>query len=214
MIKNLLFDLGNVLLDIDERITEDWLKEHLDPQKSSDLMNQVLHPFERGEISEEAFFNRLQRRSKKVLEGSLYYKAWNAMLIGMPERRFHFLHQLRSQYKVYLLSNINITHYRAVKQLLLRQNGIPHFEEYCFDKTYYSFEIGRRKPDASCFEYVLSDSGITGHETLFIDDKIENTQTAARLGLQVHHHNPEEEIIDIVTQLLSTVNGCITVQKT
>lgn len=204
MIKNLVFDFGNVLFDIDESITEKWLAEQLDPEKSKDLMEQVLYPFERGEISEEAFFNRLQRRSKKVLEGSFYYKAWNAMLLGMPAHRFHFLQKLRQSHRVYLLSNNNITHYRALKKIIAEQTSFIAFEKECFDKTYYSFEMGLRKPEKACYEFVLTDTGISAKETLFIDDKLENIQSAAAMGIHVHHHDPSQDIVEIVPMLLQS----------
>ena len=81
MIKNLIFDFGNVLLTLDEPKTWNAFKELLDPTKIDDLFKEVMDPFERGEISEEAFFNRLQRRSKVVLNGDVYIDAWNSMYL-------------------------------------------------------------------------------------------------------------------------------------
>lgn len=194
MIKNLIFDFGNVLYDLNEGLTEQKLKEVLDPHKTADIFEQVLHPFERGEISEEAFFNRLQRRSRDVRDGSYYYEAWNAMLLGMPAHRFEWLKQLRKTYQVFLLSNINITHLRAVRKSIQMQTGIQEFELQYFDQVYYSFEIGFRKPELKCFEYVLNDAGIIGKETLFIDDKVENIKGASEAGLHAKLHMPELKI--------------------
>lgn len=194
MLKNLIFDFGNVLYDLDEGLTERKLKEVLDPHKTNDLFEQVLHPFERGEISEEAFFNRLQRRSHDVRDGSYYYEAWNAMLLGMPAHRFEWLNQIRKNFRVYLLSNINITHLRAVRKSIKKQTGIINFEAGFFDKVYYSFEIGMRKPELKCFEYVLNDAGIIGSETLFVDDKEENIKAALVSGLNAKLHLPELKI--------------------
>ncbi|MBK8956684.1 MAG: HAD family phosphatase [Saprospiraceae bacterium] len=203
MIKNLLFDFGNVLFDLDEARTEEKLMQVLDPAKISDLFEKVLHPFERGEISEEAFFNRLQRRSKDLKDGSYYYEAWNAMLLGMPEHRFQWLMNLRKTYRVFLLSNINITHLRAVKKMIYNQTGIDDFESHYFDKVYYSFEIGLRKPELKCFEFVMSHSGILGSETLFIDDKPENVQAASDSGFHASLHDAEQAIEDKILDYLS-----------
>ncbi len=202
MTKNILFDFGNVLFDLDEMETERQLAAVLDPQKSADLFDQVLYPFERGEISEEAFFNRLQRRSTAVMEGSYYYKAWNAMLLSMPKHRFEMLTRLRSAYRVFLLSNINITHLRCLRKKLEAEHGIVNFEHAYFDKVYYSFELGLRKPEREIFQFVLSDAGISPEDTLFIDDKIANIEAARELGFSVKLHDPGKEIADIIHLLL------------
>ena len=65
-IKHLLFDFGNVLLNLDEHRTWQGLEEILDPKLCEDINEQVFFPFECGLISEDSFFNRLQRRSIKV----------------------------------------------------------------------------------------------------------------------------------------------------
>ncbi len=202
MLKNILFDFGNVLFDLDEAETERRLSAILDPAKSADLHEQVLHPFERGEISEEAFFNRLQRRSKSIQDGIYYYKAWNAMLLGMPKSRFEMLSQLRSRYKVFLLSNINITHLRYLQKKLESELGISDFETSYFDKVYYSFQLGMRKPETEIYKYVLSDAAITAEHTLFIDDKKENIEAARQLGFSVKLHDPATDIADFIHQML------------
>ena len=91
MIKNIIFDFGNVLLNIDESASYRALEDLLDPAKCSDLFPVVFYPFERGEISEEAFFNRLQRRSVKVYNITNYYKARNAMFRDFPANRGNML---------------------------------------------------------------------------------------------------------------------------
>ncbi|MBK7465661.1 MAG: hypothetical protein IPJ43_01945 [Saprospiraceae bacterium] len=137
MIKNLIFDFGNVLLTLDEPKTWNAFKELLDPTKIDDLFKEVMDPFERGEISEEAFFNRLQRRSKVVLNGDVYIDAWNSMLGVFPQHRIIVLSELREKYKVYLLSNTNITHFRFVSRRIQKQNGISNFAEVLFDKAFF-----------------------------------------------------------------------------
>lgn len=85
MIKCLIFDFGNVLLTLDEEKTNNSFREILDPQRCEDIQEIVFDPFERGEISEEAFFNRLQRRSKEVLSGDIYVDIWNHMSGHFPD---------------------------------------------------------------------------------------------------------------------------------
>lgn len=202
MIKNIIFDLGNVLYDIDESSTEKALIGLLDPAKSKDLLERVIYPFDKGSISEEAFYNRLQRRAYRPVDGIALRNAWNAMLIGFPNHRFELLRSLKKDYRLFLLSNNNIVHYRYLQKQFKTQIPEIDFDSYFFDKAYYSFKIGQRKPEAECYQYVLDDADIIAQESLFIDDKIENTEAAKDLGFKTHCHNPAEDISSILPKLL------------
>ncbi len=203
VIRNILFDFGNVLYDLDEARTEGLLREVLDPLKCGDLEEQVLHPYERGECSEEAFINRLQRRSHTPRDGSYYLHAWNAMLLGMPSHRLAMLGQLRKRYALYLLSNINRSHLSALRRQLAGMPEAEDFEQRYFDAVFYSCEIGHRKPEPKCFHYVLAHAGILAGESLFVDDRSENIEAARRLGFRVHRHDPASEIGDSIFNLVS-----------
>ncbi len=207
MIKNLIFDFGNVLLTLDEPKTWNAFKELLDPTKIDDLFKEVMDPFERGEISEEAFFNRLQRRSKVVLNGDVYIDAWNSMLGVFPHHRIIALSELREKYKVYLLSNTNITHFRFVSRRIQKQNGISNFAEVLFDKAFFSHEMQMRKPETRIYQQVLDVEKLIAKECLFIDDKKENVVAAESIGMNVYLHNPEQEIFNLLPSLLSKLNG-------
>jgi FMN phosphatase YigB (HAD superfamily) len=202
MIKNIIFDFGNVLLNINESASYKALETLLDPAKCADINEMVFFPFEKGEISEEAFFNRLQRRSTKVYQAEVYHQAWNAMFLDFPTIREKMLLNLKNKYRIFLLSNTNITHIRFVRKLLERENNIFDFEHTFFEKAYYSFEMGMRKPDLEIFELVLKDSGLIASKSLFIDDKIENVEAAKALGLKTFHHNPIQDISEIIYDLL------------
>ncbi|MFN8280090.1 MAG: HAD family phosphatase [Saprospiraceae bacterium] len=205
MLQNIVFDFGGVLLNLDESRTIKGLQEVLDPALSADLMEQVIHPYERGEISEEAFFNRLQRRSVKVLNGDAYFYIWNAMLLDMPEQRLNMLRELRKQYKLYLLSNTNITHVRNVFRYLHNTHGVKDFGSY-FQEVFLSHDIHLRKPDQAIYEYVIHRAGIDPALSLFIDDKPENTEAASACGFRVWTHDPAQEIADVISHILQRNN--------
>ncbi len=202
VIRNIVFDFGNVLYDLDEAKTEGLLREVLDPLKCRDLEELVLHPYERGECSEEAFINRLQRRSHTPLDGSYYLHAWNAMLLGIPPHRLAMLDQLRKRYALYLLSNINRSHLVVLRRQLEAMPEACDFERRYFDGVFYSCEIGHRKPEPECFHHVLSHAGILAGESLFIDDRRENIEVARQLGFRVHRHDPATEIGDSILNLV------------
>lgn len=199
--KALIFDFGGVLLNLDEDKTWQGLKEILDPAKAADVWELVFHPFERGEISEDAFFNRLQRRSSTVLQGDLYVRIWNAMLLDLPEPRISLLEGLRDSYELYLLSNTNITHLRKVRLVLERQGLWDRFEG-CFRGMFFSHELQMRKPEARIYREVLGIIRRDPQDCLFIDDKADNTEAAAALGLQVLTHDPAFEITQVLPAFL------------
>lgn len=201
MLKNIIFDFGNVLVNLDEQATMEALMAVLDPEKMSDFFEMALFPFEKGQISEEAFFNRLQRRSKQMLEGEYYYTAWNQMILDFPDNRIQMLRELRSKYRLFLMSNINITHLRYIKRMLQLHNQNPEFENL-FDKVYLSFECGMRKPEFEFFNFILQQENILAEECLFIDDRQENIETAIQLGIKSHLHNPADDIAVSIHSIL------------
>jgi len=201
MIKNLLFDFGNVLIDINIPATESALADITGsamPEVQKLLESGWHDQYECGKIQEESFFNAIQRCCNPVPQGKTLIDAWNAMLIGIPAARINGLKALRLQYGVYMLSNTNTSHLRWVHHHLKMQHPGVDFESACFDQVFYSHKIGFRKPDAASFQFVLDKAGIKASETLFIDDVIANTDAASALGFHVYHHNPQDEIMDIL----------------
>ncbi|HRI00749.1 MAG TPA: HAD family phosphatase [Saprospiraceae bacterium] len=201
MISTILFDFGNVLLELDEQKTMDAFTKILDPKLSTDLNEMAFYPFEKGEISEEAFFNRLQRRSKVVLQGDVYIEAWNSMLGSFPLHRISMLRNYRKKFALGLLSNTNITHLRFVDRKIKEEHGGLDFRSL-FDYCFLSHEINLRKPEADVYHYVLSQMNINPENCLFIDDKSENILAANRLGFKTYLHDPHTEIFDLLPQLI------------
>jgi len=201
-IKNIVFDFGGVLLDIDYNKTyvalENLMGIGFDPNTLSPNSLKVLHDFEIGSISVETFLWNLQLISTKEMpQGLDLIKAWNAMLIGWDIEKFDFLSDLKSKYKVYLLSNTNELHLNWVYQDLKTNHNIEDFDTRFFNKTYYSHLIEKRKPNVDIFEFVQNDSQLIPSETLFIDDIKQNIEAAKSLGWHTYHHNPKENLIAI-----------------
>lgn len=205
MIKNLVFDFGNVLINLDFKKTKEGLSSLLNLDLENDYPANVLKnmlELEVGALKAESFLWRLQAMTKGKANPAKIEDAWNAMLLDIPDTRLENLLKYRENYKVFLLSNTNIIHIRHVIKYLKEDHGINNFEEKYFDKVYYSHELRMRKPDLDIFEFVLADANIIPGETLFIDDVIENTLAAAQLGIKVHHHDPSEDIFNILPELL------------
>ena len=123
---------------------------------------------------------------------------WNFILRDFPEHRLKFIKQLAkdNNHQLILLSNTNELHIDYIKK------NVSFYEEFknCFDQFYLSHEINLRKPNADIFNFVLTENNLKAEECLFIDDTLENTQTAQQLGINVWNNNPAtEDIVDIFT---------------
>lgn len=204
-ISAILFDLGNVLIDLDIPRTEQRFRALLgDAFEASFARNEqhgVFRQFELGEIGEADFLLALKQNLQEEADDELLRQAWNALLLGIPAHRFRMLDALKSNFRLFVLSNTNATHIEWVRQYLLREHGIQNFEERFFEKVYYSHEVHLRKPDREVYEYVLNDSGLRAEELLFIDDNAANVAAAAELGIHSVLHNDGRDVSALLLEM-------------
>lgn len=188
-VKNILFDLGGVILNLD---VEKTIKA-FDDLGISDVVNSTGHhytnnkfyDFEKGGISENEFLEFLQKRANKNANVKTIYNAWNAMLLGIPKARVELLQKIRKGYNIFLLSNTNCIHQKKFTADFKLSFGFSF--ENLFDNVHYSYEMGMRKPDIQAFEFVIKNNGINPKETLFVDDSIHNVQSAQKTGMSIFH---------------------------
>lgn len=197
-IKNIIFDLGGVILNIDIKRTENALKE-LGIDNFSEYMTQFhiasfFREYETGKIDDAAFIKSIQSLSVKELPEEEAINAWNALLLDFPQERIELLKNLKNKYRLFLLSNTNAIHHRQFqKQLYLQTGG---YLEDLFEKTYYSHTINLRKPDVAIFQLVINENKLNPAETLFVDDTEENMRGAREAGLQIMYITPDTSILD------------------
>ncbi|MCQ2346829.1 MAG: HAD family phosphatase [Paludibacteraceae bacterium] len=208
MIRNILFDLGNVLIDLDVQRTFKAF-EALLPQKSIkdlpvtalDLMgggeSKLVQLYQTGDISTEDFIRTILSICRPNTTREQVVNAWLAMLLQIPEQRLECLRQLkRAGYKVYILSNINELHvdwtldyFRRCGIAVKGRNHLPETdiqsERIYLDGVFFSNEMHLAKPDARCYEEVIKQTGIRPEETLYIDDLPANIAAGQQAGLQV-----------------------------
>lgn len=189
-IKNLVFDLGGVLLNIDYNKTAASFKKlgviQFDELYSQANANALFEDLETGKISEDDFYNYIKQYCNPDTTTIQIKDAWNAMLLNFRIDSLKHLQLLSPNYNIYLLSNTNsIHHYEFIKKFK-EETGEPRLDDY-FLKAYYSHIIHLRKPYVEIYDYVLKDANIIAAETLFIDDSINNIIGAREAGLQVHH---------------------------
>ncbi len=191
MIKNIIFDFGDVFLNLDKTATLKELSKLGDfpiPSRIQEINNL----YEIGKISTTEFLENYQKMFPNASTQNLI-EAWNAILLDFPKYRLDFLQDLalKQDYKLILLSNTNELHINWVKE------NISFYETFksCFDSFYLSHEIHLRKPNSDIFEFVLEQHKITTNHTIFIDDTKENTDSAAKLGIHTWNNNPKTEDI-------------------
>jgi FMN phosphatase YigB (HAD superfamily) len=187
-IKNIIFDYGNVIFNINfTQVQDAWKKlgiNNADDFYGHRHQDPVFNLLERGEISPEGFRDRIREVTNKPnLTDEQIDGAWNAIFVGIPQGNHELLLKIKDKYRTFLLSNINAIHYDYVHRYLKNEYGMDN-NDGLFEKTYYSHLTGKRKPEPEIFEQVLNENNLNPAETLFIDDSPQHLETARKLGLQ------------------------------
>lgn len=186
--KNIIFDFGNVLFDLDlsqiPRHFQRYWGDQAAAARDRLMAQHIFTLYETGGLSTAEFVDALRFAATPVLSEEQVVAAWNSIFLGMPRARFDLLSHLRERYNVFLLSNINDLHARWIDDYMLREHGFSDFQTQFFDAVYYSHLIRLRKPDREIYEYVLADAELAPEETIFFDDMEENVAAARALGIK------------------------------
>jgi putative hydrolase of the HAD superfamily len=203
-IKNIIFDWGGVITDLHLNLTKKSFSDLglsiFDESVPHDPHNDLFISFETGKISPDEFRNRIRSLSSVSLTDAVIDNSWNALLGDLPAERWHILEKASTQFRTFLLSNTNAIHLPYYYNRILETYG-THGYAHLFEKTYFSYELGMRKPNRDIFQHVLADAGINPEETLFIDDFIENIETARQLGFRTIHLKAPLTLTDVFTDV-------------
>jgi len=199
-IKNIIFDMGGVLMNLDYNKTTNAFRDlgYHDFEKMYSMLavNNVFDNLETGKIEEAEFYKVMLEAGNGSANKEQITLAWNAMLLDFRETSLQFLKELGQSYRLFLLSNTNSIHKTAFDANFRNQTGLASLDEF-FSKAYYSHQVGLRKPGREIFRFVELDAGISAAETLFIDDLHANIETAMNLGFKTHLLLPGEKIEDL-----------------
>ncbi|MFK5983357.1 MAG: HAD family phosphatase [Flavobacteriaceae bacterium] len=196
MIKTIIFDFGDVFIDLDKEAPFIEM-EKLGITSFTEEMIETNKLYETGRISTSEFIEFYRTEFPHISEKELT-EAWNSIILNFPEHRLEFLKELAvsKKYELILLSNTNDLHIEKV----IENMSIEMYKRFqkCFDAFYLSQEIHFRKPNADIYEFVLNKHHIKAEETFFIDDTLENIETANILGIHTWNINPKtEDIINL-----------------
>ena len=195
----LLFDLGGVLIDVDYHKTIDAFAQ-LGVQNPSDLynqfgQNQLFDQYEKGEVSSKFFLEQLKTLTKIDTIESDIVIAWNAMIGDFPTEKLDFIAELSQHNPCFLLSNTNEIHLKKAIENL-QKTAFKNIDDL-FIKCYYSYIIGKRKPEVETFKWVIDQMGMEANKVLFIDDSPQHIEGARKAGLQVIYYKEASDLFSI-----------------
>lgn len=201
MIKNIIFDFGCVLVDLDKQrcveafksIGAESISAYVDECRQEDLF----HDLETGKTGIGEFCNEVRRKAPAcTADNETICKAWNSLLTGIPGRRLEKLLSLKERYRIFVLSNTNPIHWHKAATCYFPMRGMT-VDDY-FEKIFLSYSMHMVKPDLRIFSRTLDEAGIKAEETLFIDDSEANCRAAERLGIRTINVKDGDEWLDMI----------------
>lgn len=197
--KNILFDLGGVILDLNVNGTlESFLNLGFPRELLSypeNFYTDIFFNYETGKVNTAEFRDSIRQFAGVDFSDSDFDAAWCAMLARVPKKRTQLLQSLAKDYDLYMLSNTSELHIEKFSKMFSDVAGVPL--EEVFTQSFYSHKTGLHKPDEAAFEHVLKTAGIQANETLFLDDNIHNIKSAQSLGFNVIHISENLKMEDV-----------------
>ena len=194
MIDTIIFDFGDVFINLDKEATPAALKK-LGLEKLSSEIDSLNFNFEKGLITRTDFLLGINKLVPNATQVEVL-EAWNGVLLDFPMYRLEFLEKLSKKYQLFLLSNTDSIHINHFKE----KNGDEFYNRFynCFKKVYFSYDLGMRKPDEEIYNFVIKENNLNPKSTLFVDDNFDNIEGAKKTGLQVWHLlKGKEDVIEL-----------------
>jgi glucose-1-phosphatase len=198
-IKNIIFDLGGVLINLDNKLTEkafvDLGAKNFAQYFGHGFAASFFKEYEVGKISDEEFIQNLRQLGGLDVPDETIIKAWDALLLDFPPQRIELLKTLANQYRIFLFSNTNALHMKTVRKIYQDTFGEETLDDL-FEKAYYSNVLGMRKPDVLSYQYITNENNLDPSETLFVDDAWINVEGANAAGLKGFYVEPGKTVLD------------------
>ncbi len=203
-IDTIIFDLGGVIVDLNPVSVIENLSKHsgvklgpMEEMKEFIVNSPILIQYETGKSSEEQFLAEMNELLKANMSKQQFEDAWNLMLGDIPERRLNFMRALGENFQTMILSNTNGIHERKFDEMVNAVTGEEGMHSFVH-LAHYSHKIGLRKPEASCYHYVIDHSELNPERTLFLDDNLANITSAQSLGIKAVQVKYPDQIFEII----------------
>lgn len=198
--KNIIFDWGGVITNIDPGKSAIAFRNlgFSDFEKHYGIAEQLnfYRWFEEGKMNASEFRRKLREFIPTKVSDEEIDQAWSAMLLDTPRERLDLLGKLKNEYRTFLLSNTSPIHVEWYFDYLYKQYGVRGYR-HLFEKVYFSYEMGIRKPDVRVFETIFNENNLIPDETLYIDDVLKNIEAAKSVGMLTYHLQIPETLTDI-----------------
>jgi FMN phosphatase YigB (HAD superfamily) len=197
MINTIIFDFGDIFINLEKEASIEAFKKLGLSGPNDDLIAQN-DLYEKGQITESEF---LETFLKYIPHCSLdeIKNAWHTIIGDFPLYRLEFLQMLSQKFRLFLLTNTDEIHIANFEEKV----GMSFYTDFynCFEKVFYSYEMGMRKPEVGIFSAIINKYDLSPKRTLFVDDKKENTDAAASLGLHVWNLQVgKDDVVDLFEQ--------------
>ncbi|MCC8034794.1 MAG: HAD family phosphatase [Rikenellaceae bacterium] len=204
MVKNIIFDLGGVLLDLDrQRVIDAYDKmgfTQADQLLNNFLQKGIFMELERGTASRWELYDHIRQSTGKSIPAWKIDDALNNFIVGLAPYKLDMLRRLRKDFRLYVLSNTNEIMIPEIDRVWFGQQGMK-MADY-FDRMFFSYEMKLLKPDPEIFERLALQAGISPQESLFLDDGPQNVEAGAAAGNRVYRPEPDEDLKKaLVTEL-------------
>ena len=198
-IHNIIFDFGGVIIDIShQRLEESFRKygvENFDLLFNQALQSELFQEFEKGEITPVQFRKEIRKLTNLDVSDDNLDQLWNQIIGDYPPQRIELLQRIKVNYKLFLFSNTNIIHYYYYIKKFKQEFGFDFHS--LFNNTFWSFKMGKRKPDLDSFSEIMLMESLNPEETLFIDDSMQNIVAAKQLDLKTIYLESGLDITDL-----------------
>ena len=204
-IKNIVFDMGGVLVDLNGERCIDAFEAIGAPEVATYVREcrteDLFYDIEIGSTTTEDFCDEVRRMSACTADNDSIIAAWNALLEPTTSEKRELLLRLKAAgYHLFLLSNTNDMHWQAAKSHLVPGEG--HCIEDYFDGVFLSYELGMQKPLREIYEALLNQTGINPDETMFVDDNEVNVHAASQVGIHPFHERDGHRWVQLLAKLL------------
>ncbi|WP_018343015.1 HAD family hydrolase [Cytophaga aurantiaca] len=200
-IKNIIFDLGAVIIPIDfEKTFQAFATLSSLPVEEIKRRYQstsLFIDFEKGIIGNFTFLQKLRSllEVNDTTSDQQLIDAWNTLLLPIPQERIDRIKLLASDYRLFLLSNTNPVHIKDVNRILYECTQVSALEQL-FETTWYSYDLGLIKPSTEIYETVLQLKELKASETVFLDDNADNIAGALATGIHALHVTEEHHLLE------------------
>lgn len=185
-VQAIIFDLGNVIIDIHPERTLHYYQQQGIPNVESIYQRMAAEGWfvrvETGEATVPELMDAFRAAAGVPVADEVLLAGWDALLGDLPAHRIQLLEQLVKHYPLFALSNTNQRHIEVIDAMMATRYGKSAIHLW-FRKAYYSFETGYRKPQPVAYRMILEEQGLTAATTLMVDDLTENIEAARQLGM-------------------------------